>query len=71
MSKRIVLASIATMLAMGGLAYGVSGFTGKTEPCPWEGTPACPKVASAQATAQGKTVASADLPPCCKAKANR
>ena len=72
MSKRVLLTSVATMLAIGGMAYGVSSFTSQTETCPLAGTPACPKVHWAQArlSSHNKTVASAELPSCCKAKAN-
>ncbi|GAB3044632.1 MAG: hypothetical protein J0I82_32285 [Spirosoma sp.] len=70
MSKRTVFASVATMLAVGGMAYGLSSFTSRSETCPLEGTPACPKAMSAQAVASthAKTVADAELPPCCRAK---
>ncbi len=70
MSKRVVLASFATMLAVGGMAYGLSSFTSRSETCPLEGTPACPKVSSAQtvASVQDKTVEGEELPPCCRAK---
>lgn len=72
MSRKVVLASVATMLAVGGMAFGLSSFTSETKTCPLEGTPACPKASAAQAAvaSNDKTVASAELPPCCKAKAN-
>ena len=70
MSKRVVFASFATMLAVGGMAFGLSSYTSKSETCPLEGTPACPKVASVQAVASApdKAVAGDELPPCCRAK---
>lgn len=68
MSKRIVLASVATMLAVGGMAYGLSSFTSRSETCPLEGMPACPKVTSVQAKASAldKAAAGEELPPCCR-----
>ena len=70
MSKKIVLASVATMLVAGGMAYGLSSFVSQSEPCPLEGTPACPKNTAMQAgmSANHEVVASGELRPCCKAK---
>lgn len=72
MPKRIVLASVATMLTMGGLVYGSISFTSRNETCPLEGTPACPKQSCAQAGTlecpYDKAVTSTVLSACCKAK---
>lgn len=74
MSKRVMLASIVAMLTVGGLAYGLNGSTSRSETCPLEGTPACPKVACAQAGTpactkdQTVTIASIKLPTCCQVK---
>jgi len=72
MSKKIMMASVATMLTLGGLSYGLSGFTSRSETCPLEGTPACPKVACAQAGTPAcprtQALASAQLPACCQTK---
>ncbi len=75
MFKKGILASVATVLMMGGIAYGISSFTSQSKTCPLEGTPACPKNSATQAQAgvlgvlsHDKAVASADLPPCCLKK---
>jgi hypothetical protein len=70
--KRVALASVAMLLTVGGLAYGLNTATGRTESCPLEGTPACPKVACAQAGTpacpHNQVVAKAELSACCQAK---
>lgn len=69
MSKRITIASLAGMLTLSGLAFGLMGFTNNSQTCPLEGTPACPKVnCSHQGTPQCPYETTAQLPACCQNK---